>query len=174
MLVSAVKQNQSALSIHISPPFWISLPPLLSFTALSVITEQQAELCVIQQLPASYLFHTWSCVCVKAILSSSHLPLCLPCPQVCSLHSCLYSCPANRFVCTIFSGFCIHVLIYDICFSLSDFSLYDRLRFIHISTNDPVSFLFMANIPLCNRRTTSSLSIHLSSDIHVVSMSWPL
>ena len=30
----------------------------------------------------------------------THLPL--PCPHVCSLHLCLYSCPASRFVCTIF------------------------------------------------------------------------
>ena len=26
------------------------------------------------------------------------------CPYVCSLHLCLYFCPANRFICTIFLG----------------------------------------------------------------------
>ena len=53
-----------------------------------------------------------------------------------------------------FSRFHIYALIYDICFSLSDLltSLTYLLtslcmtvyRSIHISTNDPVSFLFMA------------------------------
>ena len=37
------------------------------------------------------------------------------------------------------------MLIYDIYFSLSNFTLYDRdSRFIHINTNDPILFFFMA------------------------------
>ena len=42
-----------------------------------------------------------------------------PRPHVCSLCLCLYSCPATRFICTIFFSFLIYALIYDICFSLS-------------------------------------------------------
>ena len=41
---------------------------------------------------------------------------------------CLFSCSANRFICTIFSRLHIHALIYDICFVfLSYFTLYDSL-----------------------------------------------
>ena len=37
------------------------------------------------------------------------------------------------------------MLTYDIYFSLSNFTLYDRdCRFIHINTNDPILFFFMA------------------------------
>ena len=34
------------------------------------------------------------------------LPAALPpwCPYICSLHLCLYFCPANQFICTIFLG----------------------------------------------------------------------
>ena len=42
-----------------------------------------------------------------------------------------------------FSRFRIYALIYDICFSLSDL-LHSVWHFIHVSTNDPISFLFMA------------------------------
>ena len=45
-----------------------------------------------------------------------------------------------------FSRFHIHALIYDICFSLSDLSSLCMTvpRSIHVSTNDSISFLFMA------------------------------
>ena len=51
-----------------------------------------------------------------------HPPATFPpwCPYVCSLHLCLYFCPAHWFICTIFSRFHVYALIYDICFSLSD------------------------------------------------------
>ena len=45
--------------------------------------------------------------------------LLLLCPQVPSLCLCLYSCPAVRFISTIFLD-SIYMLIYDICFSFSD------------------------------------------------------
>ena len=48
-------------------------------------------------------------------------------PHVHSLHLCLHSFPADRFISTIFSRFHIHALAYDICFSLYDFILYNRL-----------------------------------------------
>ena len=61
-------------------------------------------------------------------LTSSQLTLPpTPCPQVHSLHLCLYSCPAPRFFLTFFFRFDIYMLAYGICFSLSDFTLYDRL-----------------------------------------------
>ena len=62
---------------------------------------------------------------------------------------CLYYCPANRFISTIFR-FHIYVLIYDICFSLSDFlhSLW-QCKFIHLTRTDWIHFfLWLSNIPL--------------------------
>ena len=59
-------------------------------------------------------------------ISSSQL---IPCLHICSLHLHLYSCPANRVICTIFPRFHIHVLIYDFFFLLlTYFPLYDMLK----------------------------------------------
>ena len=48
-----------------------------------------------------------------------------PSSCVCSLRLCLYFCFVNKIVYTNFFRFHIYALIYDICFSLSDFTLYD-------------------------------------------------
>ena len=56
------------------------------------------------------------------------------------------------------------MLIYSICFSLSDFTLYDRLE-VHphlSSTNDPIAFLFMSHVILY----TDRIFIHSSVDGH--------
>ena len=58
----------------------------------------------------------WMC---KTQSSNSSHPSLPPRSTVHSLHLCLYSCPETRSICT-FSRFLIHVLIYNICFSLSD------------------------------------------------------
>ena len=60
------------------------------------------------------------CVCHCYSLSLFQLLLLHPRSQVHSLYLCLCSCPANRFISNIFSRFHICVLIYNICFSLSD------------------------------------------------------
>ena len=64
----------------------------------------------IQQVLISYLFYTYSCICQSQSPNSSHHhhppPTTFPpwCPHICSLHLCLYFCPANRFICNIFLG----------------------------------------------------------------------
>ena len=59
--------------------------------------------CVIQQVPTSYLFYTWQCRYVNPNLSIHPTPPSLfPCPHIHSLQLRLYSCPANRFIYTIF------------------------------------------------------------------------
>ena len=114
-----------------------------------------------------------------------------PCAQVHSLHLCLYSCPAPRFIRTIFFFFLmirrpprstlfpyttlfrsfslrfhIYVLAYGICFSLSDL-LHSVWQILGPSTSLQIVqicfFLWLSNIPLyiC---ATSSLSIHPSMD----------
>ena len=58
-----------------------------------------------------------SIVLSQFISPSSPLP---SCPHVCSVYLPVYSCTANKFICTIFSRFHIYALIYNICSSLSD------------------------------------------------------
>ena len=75
-----------------------------------------------------------------------------PCPQVHSLCLRLYSCPASRFIRTIFFfRFHIYVLEYGICFSLSDL-LHSVWQTLGSSTSLQItqfhSFLWLSNIPL--------------------------
>ena len=63
--------------------------------------------------------HT-QCIYFSAPLNLSHPLFPLLCPQVHCLHLCPYSCPAVRFISTIFLDSMFHALMYDICFSLSD------------------------------------------------------
>ena len=65
--------------------------------------------------------------------SSAHLPLPLACPHIRSLHLCLYSFPANRFI-----RFCIHVLICDVFLWLTSLCKTSS-RLIHITSADSVS-----------------------------------
>ena len=67
------------------------------------------------------------------------------CPHMCSLCLHLYSCSANRFICTIFQIPHIWVNIKYLFFSfwLTSLCMTDP-RSIHVSTKDPVSSLFMA------------------------------
>ena len=50
-------QHESAIGLHMFPPSWTSLPALHPILPLYVVTEHQAELCVIQQIAAGYLFY---------------------------------------------------------------------------------------------------------------------
>ena len=54
-------------------------------------------------------------LCQYHIFNLSYPPLPLLCLQVHSLHLHLHFSPVNRFISTIFSGFHIYALIYDIC-----------------------------------------------------------
>ena len=63
-----------------------------------------------QQVLTSYLFYTYQCIYVNSSLpihpttTTPHHHFPPWCPYVCSLHLCLYFCPANWFICTIFLG----------------------------------------------------------------------
>ena len=79
-----------------------------------------------------------------------------PCPHVCYLCLRLCSCPATRFICTIFSRFFIHMLIYNICFPLSDL-LHSVWQTLCPSTSAPMtqihSFFWLSNLPLNTHHT---------------------
>ena len=73
------------------------------------------------------------------------------CQHVYSLHLCLYSCPANGFICTIFSRFHLYAFICSISFSLSDFlhSVWQTLGSCTLlQMTQFSSFLWLSNIPL--------------------------
>ena len=71
------KHTYALLLELLSYPHSISPPRLSQSTRLSSR--------IVQQLPISHLFHTWSCTCQCCPLNSSH-PLLPPmCPQVCVL-----------------------------------------------------------------------------------------
>ena len=104
-------------------------------------------------LPTSYLFSIWWSICMSMPLSHfiAAYPSPSPCPQVHSLRLCLYSCPAPRFIRTIFFIFQIYVLVYGICFSLSDL-LHYVWQTLGPSTLLQITqflfFLWLSNIPL--------------------------
>ena len=117
--------------------------------------------CVIEQLPTSYLFYTRYCIYARAIFQSvspSPSPLCL---HIHFLHLRLYSCPENRFICTIFL-YSIH--IWYLFFSFWFTSLYmTDFGSIQVSTANYIPFLWLSNAPLCICIITSysSVSGHL-------------
>ena len=100
VLASAIQQCESAVSLHIYPPSWTY--PLSYPVPLGCHRVPRSTPCVKQQLPISYLFCLWWCVWFSVTLSI-HPTLSFPC-CVQSLFLCLhvYSCPANRFINTIF------------------------------------------------------------------------
>ena len=145
-----------------------------SLSPLQVVTKHQADLPVLCGCFPLAIYFTFGSVYMSMPLSHfvpaypSHSPY----PQVHSLSLRFYSCPAPRFFRTIFFFFqipyiCVSIWVFFLF--LTSLCMTDS-RSIHLTTNNSVSFLFMANIPLyiC---ATSSLPIHLSVDTQVASMS---
>ena len=98
------------------------------------------------------------------------------CPYTCSLCPCLYFCFANKIIYTIFPRFHIYALTHKYLFS----PFWITLLCMAVSSTSTAlqgtrfcSFLWLSNIPQYGY-TMSSLSIPLSVDIYVASMSWPL
>ena len=126
--------------IHISPSCWASLPPPPHSSRPSRSSEL-SSLC--------YALVLWFTHCsVYMSMLCSHLfhpplpPLCLQDHALCL---CLYCCPADRFISSIFLD-SLYALIYSICFSLSDLLHYVQTdsRSNHITANNPILFLFIA------------------------------
>ena len=126
VLVSAIKQHESAISIHISlslqPPYHSPSNPLGCHRV------QSWAPWVIQQLPFSYLFYI--CNVYVSMLLSQFIPLSSSPvqPLVCCPCLCLYSCSAYRFISTIFLDFkYMHWYMIFVFLFLTDFTLYNRL-----------------------------------------------
>ena len=127
LLYNKVNQLYIYIYPHISSLLRLPLP--LPIPPIQVVTKHQADLPV---LPTSYLFYIWQCIYVHATLSlRPSLPFPLP------VSSTPFSMSASLFLfCTQVRQnhlkkiirFHIYVIAYRICFSLSDFTLYDRLQ----------------------------------------------
>ena len=160
--------NQLYSYVYPHTPSLLHLPPTLPIAPPSVVTKHRADLPVLCSCFPLAIYFTFSSVYMSVLLSHfiPAYPSLSPC-QVHSLHLRLYSCPAPRFIRTIFFfRFHIYVLAYGICFSLSDL-LHPVWQTLGPSTSLQITqfrfFLWLNNIPLyiC---ATSSLSIHLSMD----------
>ena len=103
--------------------------------------------CAIRNFPLAVYF-THSIVYMSIQLLIYH-PLPSLCSHICSPCLCLYSCPANSSFLPFFyiPYICINIQYLFFSFWLNSVCMTDS-RFIHITTNDSVPFLFMANIPI--------------------------
>ena len=91
---------------------WTSFPPL---SPHPIITE----------LPVFYSSFPLAIQCTRDRVymsmlhpNSSHPPLPSLGSHVCPLHPCFYSCPGNRFICTIFKGAVLFTLLENKCSNL--------------------------------------------------------
>ena len=140
------KVNQLYVYIYLIP---LAPPFHLLHRSRSSQSTRLSSLCSTAASHQLYILHMAVYIYVSAappILSTLPFPLYV---LVHSLCLCLYSCPANSCVSIHLyhiSRFHICMLKCNICFSLSLFSLLCMTdsRFIHITTNDPILFLFMA------------------------------
>ena len=125
VLVSALKQSESAIHIHISP----YLLPLASPSHPPYPIPLGGHKALCGCFPPAIYF-TFGSIC-KSIPLSHFIPAypCpSPCPQVHSLRLLLYSCPAPRFIKTFFLDsiyMCWHTVF--VFLLLTYFTLYDRL-----------------------------------------------
>ena len=127
----------------------------------------------IQQVLISHQFYTHQCIHVHPNCPIHHTTTTIPPPlSHLGVHTfVLYICVSISALQTDssvhFSRFHIYALIYDTCFSLSDL-LHSVWQSLHPSTSQQMtqfrSFLWLSNIPLYIR-TTTSLSIRLSMGI---------
>ena len=110
-------------------------------------SHHQSELPVLYSSFPLVIYFTYGNVCVSMLLSQ-FIPS-SPSPAVstdlfqCSLCLHLYSFPANRFISTIFLDSIYMYLLHNIYFSVSSLCKTGP-RFIHLSSTDSYSFLFMA------------------------------
>ena len=108
------KVNQLYVYIYPHIPSFLHLSPTLPIPPLQVVTRHRADLPVLCGCFPLAINFTFASVYMSIPLS--HFIPCYPspslCPQVHSLHLCLYSCPAPRFIRTMF----LFLLLFS-CFS---------------------------------------------------------
>ena len=111
-------------------PSLLNLPRLRSPFHPSRLSQSPglSSLCPYSSFPLAVYF-THGGVYMSALLSQFAPPSPSPAmSKVCSLCLSIYSCPANRIICiTLLDSIYIYVLTYKICFSLTYFTLCNRI-----------------------------------------------
>ena len=128
LLYNKVNQPYAQICPHI--PSLLSFPPTFPIPPLQVVTKHRADLPVLCGCFPLAIYFTFGSLYMSVPLSHfvPAYPSSSPRPQVHSLCLQLYSCPATKFISTFFFfRFHIYALAYGICFSLTYFTLYDRL-----------------------------------------------
>ena len=127
------KVNQLYIYIYPHISSLLHLPPTLPIPHLQVVTKHRADLPVLCGCFSLAIYFTFGSVYMSMPLSHfiPAYPPPFPCPQVHSLHLCLYSCPAPRFFITIFFFLdsiymCQHTVF--VFLFLTYLTLYDRLQ----------------------------------------------
>ena len=100
------KVNQLYAYVYPHIPSLLHLPPTLSIPPLQVVTKHQADLPVLCSCFPLAIYFTFGSVYVSVLLSHfvPASPPPPPCPQVHSVCLHLYSCPAPKFIRTIFAS----------------------------------------------------------------------
>ena len=123
VLASTAQQNESAIHIQISPPFWTSLP-------LGYHSVLGRDTCATYSKFASvvYFIHSISNVYVSIPLSQFLPPHPFPpwYPYIRFLCLCLYFCFADKFICILFLD-SIYKRYHTVFVFLTYFTLYDSL-----------------------------------------------
>ena len=125
------KVNQLYIYIYPHIPSLLHLPPTLPIPPLQVVTKHQADLPVLCGCFPVAICFTFGSVYMSMPLSlRPRLPFPLPVSSSpFSMSAFLFlSCPQVLQNLFFFFRFHIYALAYSICFSLSDFTLYDRLQ----------------------------------------------
>ena len=107
ILISAVQQSEPAIWTHILLPL---KPPFHPTPSHHPKSSQTTEFhCYRVTSHSLSVLHMAVYICQCYSPSLSHPPIPFLCSHVHSLYACLYSCPANREICTNFLDF-IHML----------------------------------------------------------------
>ena len=123
--VSDVQWSESTICIHKSPFSWTFSPLPTPVPSILVITEQWAELLVLYSRFPLAIYFTDGNVYISVLIFHSSHPCLLPlCPHVCSVCLCFYSCPTNKFICTLLLDSTYMILVF---LFLTQFTLYNRL-----------------------------------------------
>ena len=137
------KVNQLYIYIYPYISSLLRFPSTFPISPLQVVTKHRADLPVLCGCFPLAIYYTFGSVYMSMPLSHfiPAYPSHSPCPQVHSLHLCLYICPAPRFFRTIFFFFrflymCQHTVFVFLFLTYS--------RSIHLTTNNSILFLFMA------------------------------
>ena len=142
--------NQLYVYIYPHIPSLLHLPPTLPIPPFWVVTKHQADLPVLCSCFPLAICFTFGSVYMSMLLCHfvpAYPSPPTPCPQVHSLCLCLYSCPAPRFIRTIFFFrsvyICVSIWYLSYSFWLTSLCM-TVSRLIHLTTNNSISFLFIA------------------------------